>query len=161
MAYNHYQYGDRLARQLVSISHSDTDQKFFTAYGLEDLPEIGEQLSAITGTILIAVDGKEATLSHNGSDGYNHFPTYGFIVARSTASDDKSTIRQAADHSEEIIMQIVLRLLEDNGTHHWNIDTSKFEINGIGPIADNFYGVVLSFSLVDHLNTRLNPDLWH
>ena len=57
MEYDHFAYGEALASSFKDISHTSDKRRFFTAFGLEDLTNLDDQLSSVTGTILIAVDG--------------------------------------------------------------------------------------------------------
>lgn len=143
--YNHFEYGEHIARHLKQISHTDKKPKFFTAFGLEDLYQFEEKLSGVTGTILIAIDGLESNSDDNGADSLNDHHTYSFIIARNTDSDRSETITVAAKDCSVLAKQIRNLLFHTPEL----IDTieRKTEITGIGPIGDNFYGVILTFSL--------------
>lgn len=122
MEYDHFAYGEALASALKAISHTSQKKRFFTAFGLEDLISLDDSLSSINGTILIAVDGCESESEDNEADSLNDKQVYSFIVARNTISGNPETINQAAKQCK-----------------------SNTQINGIGPIGDNFYGTVLTF----------------
>lgn len=96
MEYDHFEYGEALARSLKDISHTSQRKRFFTAFGLEDLINFEDHLSSVEGTILIAVDGHESESEDNGADGLNDKQIYSFIVARNTISGKPDTINQAA-----------------------------------------------------------------
>lgn len=145
MEYNHFAYGEALASQLKDISHTPQKKRFFTAFGLEDLINLDDNLSSVTGTILIAVDGQESESEDNGADGLNDKQVYSFIVARNTITGQPDTINQAARHCKLICKQIRNKLLTDSSLAGY-IDRNT-QINGIGPIGDNFYGAVLTFFL--------------
>ena len=145
MEYDHFNYGESLASSHKDISHTPQRKRFFTAFGLEDLTTMNDSLSSINGTILIAVDGCESDSEDNGSDGLNDKQIYSFIVARNTISGNPTSINQAAKECKRICKQIRNRLFNDP-TLIGIIDRNT-QINGIGPIGDNFYGTVLTFSL--------------
>ncbi|MCS2653837.1 hypothetical protein NXV35_21620 [Bacteroides faecis] len=145
MEYDHFAYGEALASSFKDISHTPDKRRFFTAFGLEDLTNLDDQLSSVTGTILIAVDGCESESEDNEADGLNDKQMYSFIVARNTVSGEADTINKAAKHCKKICKQIRNVLLQDPDLRT-SLDRNT-QINGIGPIGDNFYGTVLTFSL--------------
>lgn len=145
MEYDHFEYGEALARSLKDISHTSQRKRFFTAFGLEDLINFEDHLSSVEGTILIAVDGHESESEDNGADGLNDKQIYSFIVARNTISGKPDTINQAAKQCKLICKQIRNKLLADPSLAGY-IDRNT-QITGIGPIGDNFYGAVLTFYL--------------
>lgn len=140
MEYDHFAYGEALASALKAISHTSQKKRFFTAFGLEDLISLDDNLSSINGTILIAVDGCESGSEDNEADSLNDKQVYSFIVARNTISGNPETINQTAKQCKSICKQIRNKLLKDIKY----VDRNT-QINGIGPIGDNFYGTVLTF----------------
>ena len=70
----------------------------------------------------------------------NDKQVYSFIVARNTISGNPETINQTAKQCKSICKQIRNKLLKDIKY----VDRNT-QINGIGPIGDNFYGTVLTF----------------
>ena len=99
--YNHFSYGEQLAIRLKSISHTPEKPRFFEAFGLEDLYNLDDKLSSVTGMILIAVNGYESDSRDNGGDSLNDALQYSFIVARNTISDRPQTITSAFDNYEK------------------------------------------------------------
>lgn len=142
MEYDHFAYGEALASSLKAISHTPQKIRFFTAFGLEDLTNLNDRLSSIDGTILIAVDGCESDSEDNGADAINDKQVYSFIVAQNTFSGHPDSINQAARQCKYICKQIRNKLLKE--VEYADRST---QINGIGPIGDNFYGTVLTFFL--------------
>lgn len=158
MDYNHFQYGEALAASLRSVAHTPANRKFFTAFGLEDLTNFEDRLSSVSGTILIAVDGCESDSEDNGGDALTDKQVYSFIVARNTVSGDPDTVNRAAYDCRLICKQIRNRLLQDPALS--GIIDRGTQINGIGPIGDNFYGTVLTFFLHAPEEFCINPEYW-
>lgn len=157
--YDHFKYGEHIARHLKPISHTDNKPKFFTAFGLEDLYRMDEKLSSVTGTILIAVDGLEANSDDNGADSLNDRHTYSFIIARNTDSDRSETITTAAKECSVLAKQIRNYLF--HAPELTDTIERKTEITGIGPIGDNFYGVILTFSFLTPENFFIDQTFWN
>lgn len=159
MEYNHFSYGEQLAKQLKVVSHTSEKPRFFTAFGLEDLYSLNDKLSSVTGTILIAVDGCESTSEGNVADSLSDEMTYSFIVACNTNADRPETINQAAANCRQIAKQIRNRLFHDPVLKH--TISRNTSINGIGPIGDNFYGVALFFTLQVSEEFFIDHSYWH
>lgn len=156
--YNHFEYGKRIASTLKAIDHHQGRKRFFEAHGLEDLFELEEVLSSVNGTILIAVDGCESESNYNRADGVMDTRHYAYIIASPTIGDQPASITAAIDKSRKLCKQVRNLLLHDPDLMGYlNRNT---EMNGIGPIGDNFYGCMLSFSIDEPDDLQLNPDDW-
>lgn len=158
-SYEHFKYGEQLAIRLKPISHIPEKPRFFEAFGLEDLFNLDDKISSITGTILIAVDGYESDSKDNGADGLNDTMQYAFIVARNTIADRPQTITTAFRECRKICKQIRNHLLQDHTLANF-IDRDT-QINGIGPIGDNFYGCLLSFSMEESEDLTIDSTFWN
>lgn len=157
--YNHFNYGERLASKIKPIAHTPEKPRYFKAFGLEDLFTFDEKLSSVIGTILIAVDGYESDSKDNGADGLTDTQQYAFIVARNTVSDRSDTIASAFSECRKICKQIRNALFQD--VQLSSIIDRDTQINGIGPIGDNFYGCLLSFSIRESENFLLDETFWN
>lgn len=158
-SYNHFDYGAQLAIKLKPISHTPEKPRFFEAFGLEDLFNLTDKLSSVTGIILIAVDGYESDSRDNGSDGLNDTLQYAFIVARNTVADRPQTITAAFAECRTLCKQIRNHLLNDANLA--TIIDRNTQINGIGPIGDNFYGCMLSLSIQQCEDFFIDPTFWN
>lgn len=160
MEYNHFSYCEMLARHLKVVGHTDERPRFFTAFGLEDLYNFEDKLSSVVGTVLIAVDGQENESSDNGADALSDNDTYSIILARNTQRDKPRTIDEAVAACKVLAKQVRNYLLADpNLSCHPFIDRNM-TINGIGPIGDGFYGVVLTYRIVSYESFTVEPDYW-
>ena len=83
---------------------------------------------------------------------------FSFIVAQNTVSDRPETINQAAKECKTVAKQIRNCILQDPDISEFIDDTIQF--NGIGPIGDNFYGVVLTFSLAQPETYFIDQTYW-
>ena len=157
--YNHFDYGEQLAIRLKPIVHTPEKPRYFKAFGLEDLFTFDDKLSSVSGTILVAVDGYESESKDNGADGLTDRQQYAFIVARNTVSDRPDTLASAFRECRKICKQIRNALLQD--TQLSSIIDRDTQINGIGPIGDNFYGCLLSFSMRESEDFLLDETFWN
>lgn len=158
MHYNHFEYMEQVARSLKPIAHSAGRKRFFTAYGLEDLYNIDDRLSDLKGFVLIAVDGYEGDCTMNGADGLTDTRQYGVIIAHHTHNDNPETIDRAFMECNRLCLQVRNKLLCDESLRIYL--GKDWQLNGIGPIGDGFYGCLLSFSLSDWSDYVVDPELW-
>lgn len=154
--YDHYAYCEQLARSLKVVGHTGQRPRFFTAFGLEDLYNFEDKLSAVTGMVLIAVDGTEMDSAGNRADGLADTYTYSIILAQNTQRDRPDTIAQAVHQCRDTALQVrnLLRLDPDlrDGLG------LEMQLNGIGPIGDGFYGVVLTYTVTEYPDYTIDTD---
>lgn len=138
-----FTYAEGLAGQLSAIGHTSQNRRFFTSFGLEDLVFFSDRLSSLTGFVMIAIDGHESESDDNLADALGARYHYGIIICRNTVSDDPSSVSSAFSECDRLCRAVRNRMF-----HELRPAVSRnTEINGIGPIGDNFYGCLLSFTL--------------
>lgn len=162
MKYTHFQYCESLARQLKPVAHTDDDCHFFRATEQSSLTELERNISAAHGMILIAIDGKFSGFNFQ-TDSLIEKPLYGIVIARQTDSTDIDTVFQAQEDTKAVAMQVISRMLCDalsyrNGCEFIEVDS--FQLEGFGPIAGYFYGVMLSFSTATGIEYKVDPEMW-
>lgn len=160
--YNHYDYCEAIARKLKPIGHSDSDRHFYRATEQTELQELVERMSSAHGMIMIAIDGSFRSFRHE-ADSLMELPSYTIAIAKQTRSTDTDTIFDAIRDSKAAMMQVISRMLCDAREYQHDcelIDASSFRMEGFGPIADLFYGVILSFSLNEGVDYCVNPEMW-
>lgn len=160
MEYNHFSYCEQLARHLKAVSHTEARPRFFTAFGLEDLYNFEDKLSGVTGTVMIAVDGQESESSDNGADALADSDTYSIILARNTRRDEPKTIDEAVAACKKLAKQVRNFLLADPDLAYTQTVDRNTTINGIGPIGDGYYGVVLTYRIVSYHSFDVEPEYW-
>lgn len=160
--YNHFRYGELLAKHLKPIAHSDEQQRFFPATEEEQFLSIEDRISNIKGTILIAIDGSNSDFSWQ-PDNMTEKPQYFFVILQNTNSDRTETIFQAQRECRFIAHQIISRMMNDYVHSEYNLmalDPDSFTIRGVGPFADNFFGILVGFNLLNSFNFTLKPEYW-
>lgn len=156
--YDHFTVGETLATHLRDIAHTPKHPRFFTAFGIEDLYDFEDRLSCVSGTILIAIDSNESDTTDNRADSLIDRAAYSFVVARNTNSDRTSTIQESVRKCKLIVKQIRNRLFLTPSLQ--GIIDHDTQITGIGPIGDNFYGVILTFYLDTPESYFIDPNYW-
>lgn len=156
--YDHYAYCEQVARTLKAVGHDDQRPRFFTVFGLEDLYNFEDKLSAVTGMVLIAVDGTEMDSTDNRADGITDTYTYSIILAKNTQRDRPDTIAQAIRQCQVAALQ-VRNLLRLDPDLQYSLGL-EMQLNGIGPIGDGFYGVMLTFTVTDYPDYTIDEKQW-
>lgn len=162
MIYNHFAYGEMLATKLKGIAHTPQKRTFFQATEQEEFGTLDQQVSQVSGTVLVAIDGANADFSWE-PDNMTEKPQYFFVIVTPTQSDDANTIHQAQEQCRGIGKQIIAKMMNDclnfdNGLA--TLDMSSFLIRGAGPIGDNFYGVLVGFNLLNPFEFTIDNTYW-
>lgn len=161
--YNHFSYGETIARTLKPIGHSDTQKHYFKATEQDEIDTVSQWISQARGVLLIAIDGAESSFEWNSSDSLMEQPLYLFAVVKQTTGDNPASIFEAQQYCKRIGEQIIAHLMQDfhadkNGVGL--LDPSSFRMKGFGPVGENFYGVLLGFSFNQGINYTIDPRLW-
>lgn len=161
--YNHFQYSEFLARHLAPIRHTDTDCHFLRSDEVEEISDLEERISSIRDYVLVAIDGHNSDFSWMNSDNLVNIPQYFIAVLKQSETGNIDAMHQAKGDSKEILMQIVSRMMADrdedrNGLQFLDVDSMT--IRGVGPMADNFYGVMLGFNLRKPVQYFINESMW-
>ena len=160
--YKHFEYTEMLARELKAIAHTDDDRHYYRATEETALEELNANIRSMHGMVMIAIDGADSNFQFSG-DSLMAKPIYKIVIVQQTKSSDTDTIFAAQQASKEAIMQVIARIGYDahRRQHRCDlIEKNSFRISGVGPLADNFYGVTLAFSLAEGVNYKLNPEMW-
>ncbi len=149
-------YAEVLAGRLKAVGHSEGHRRFFHSFGLEDLVFFTDRLSSLDGFVMIAVDGHESESTDNRADALADTRHYGIIICRNTVADDPASISSAFADADRLCREVRNRMLHELRPYI-SRDT---EINGIGPIGDNFYGCLLSFTVEDTEGFAIDQTQW-
>ena len=161
--YKHFEYTEMLARELKAIAHKDDDRHYFRATSQSELQEIETNIRSLHGMIMVAIDGTNSSFHFRESDSLVERPVYGIVIIQQTKSNDTDTIFEAKEACKKAMMQVVARMLNDANRNKHScqfIEPDSFQLSGEGPVADNFYGVGLSFMLAEGIEYKLNPEMW-
>lgn len=161
--YNHYEYCEAIARKLKPIKHTEEKKKFFQATEQDELEDLNERLSECTGILFIAIDGTESLFDWKNSDSLMEQPTYLFAIIQQTESGNSQTIFNAQQNCKQIAIQVIAHMMQDYHNYKKGmdlLDPSSFQMKGFGPIRNDFYGVLVSFSFDQGTNYEINQDLW-
>ncbi len=157
-----YQYGEMLARSLKAINHTDHKCQYYQATEQTELQELEQNISNASGTILIAIDGQMSGYAFE-NDNLIEKPMHSIVIAKQTKATDARTITAAQKECKQIMDQVIARMLNDAclyNDHCDKIDVNTMTVDGFGPIAGVFYGVILTFTLNEGVNYMIKSDYW-
>lgn len=157
-------YMRNCAINLKDIGHTDDAPKFFRISGLIQLEEVLGNLSEITFPALLVHDNAEGTIGdRNISDNYLDTPYYIFYVVKHAAYGKYEDQEKAKADCKKIGLKILAKMLRDkkrgnNGLTF--LQYSNIPYQSIGPIGDNCYGVMFSFSVSDSATLIYSVNDW-
>ena len=147
MDYNHFEFCEEMARTLRAVAHTDKRQRFFKASGGEWYADVEDRLSSISGTVLIAVDSGEMDTQGFGAEGVEDEWKFFVVLAQATDNDHPDTVHAAMKACRTLA--VAVRNVLFRRYPKMPRTTSIFPV---GPMADNFYGVALEFTMVAYDN---------
>lgn len=161
--YNHFQYSEKICKQLKPFNWSEDNQSFFRATEQTELEELNANISNAAGMVMIALKPQVSTFSWNNSDNLVENPAFSLVIAKQTSSSDTDTIFAAQEECDIVTRQIIARMLCDardyvDGCNF--IDFNSIITQGIGPIGPSFYGIIMMFNTTGGISYKLNEELW-
>lgn len=150
-----------LVQNLKPIEHKD----LLRAFGLEDLEDFHSRMTSIGSMCLIAVDGSD--IKGKTAGGYrNHAQQYNLIVCKPGSNTDPDIMFSAVQECTVVTKEIEAYLLRESQNENNTFGLFRYfeddsvEFSGVGPIGDNFYGSMLTFTLTTPKAYTKNNDLW-
>ena len=161
--YKHFEYSEFLARHLAPIRHTDTDCHFLRSDEVEEISDLEERISSIRDYVLVAIDGHNSDFSWINSDNLVNTPQYFIAVLKQSETGNIDAVHQSKAACKDILMQIVCRMMvdreeEQNGLQFLEVDSMT--MRGVGPMSENFYGVMLGFNLRSPITYFINESMW-
>ncbi len=161
--YNHFEYSEWLARHLAPIKHTDAECHFLRSDEVEEISDLEERISSIRNYVLVAIDGHNSDFSWIRSDNLVNTPQYFIAVLRQSASGNIDALHAAKAECQGILMQVICRMMLD-----WNeersglqfLDVDSMTMRGVGPMGQNFYGVMLGFNLQKPVKFFIDESMW-
>lgn len=163
MDFNFITYMADCATRLRDIGHSATSPRFFRASGLAQLEELLTNLPDAVFPAMVVHNNEEGVLGDSRSDNYHDTPYYAFYIVDRVPISDHDAREQAIAASKAIGLKIFARMLRDrrnnlNGLTQLNFGNVPYQT--IGPIGDNCFGVMFTFTVTNPALITYNADDW-
>ena len=161
--YKHFEYSEFLARHLAPIRHTDTDCHFLRSDEVEEISDLEARISSIRDYVLVAIDGHNSDFSWINSDNLVNIPQYFIAVLKQSETGNIDAVHKSKADCEEILMQIVCRMMVDREEERNELqflEVDSMTMRGVGPMSENFYGVMLGFNLRRPVQYFINESMW-
>ena len=152
------------AVRLKDIQHTNETPRFFRISGISQLEELLANLPDASSPALMVENNIEGRFSDPGpSDNFLDTPYYTFYVIGKVSFNDFDEIEQVKKNTKEIAEKIVARMLKDRRNYRNGLVMLRFDnvpYQNIGPIGDQCYGTMISFTVINTSNSRYNASDW-
>jgi hypothetical protein len=164
MSFDFITYMQACATNLKDIGHSESSKKFFRISGLAQLDEVLGNLSDIAFPAILVHDNTEGSIADRSiSDNYLDSPYFTFYIIDHVEYGNYQAQEEAKANCKAIGMKILAKMLRDKNRGNFGLTFLQFSnipYQSIGPIGDNCYGVMFSFSVPDAADLIYNADDW-
>ena len=170
MAFNFVEYFRRIATSLKDIAHIPATPKFHRVSGVMALEEFLQNqiiTNPVDGFQLIVEDNHDSRFVYNSATLLDE-QYYVFYVLKRCDVNDFDAIEAAKSGAKQVSKKILSKLFRDKHTDTINqskhglkvFDKGSVRNQTIGPLADQYWGVLCSFILSDKPGIEYNPDDW-
>lgn len=152
-AFDFFEWAEDIAKKLKCVAHGTGHERFFKASGAELTSTMDERLSSLSSTVLIAVDKDELVTDRNFADSLIESHDYALVLCSPTVESKQDSIVTAVHNAASVLQQVRNIAVRDLGSR-----ISKCAMYPSGVIGDNFYGMVLEFTVTSMPNFSVNAD---
>lgn len=156
-----FAYCEYLINHLAGVTY----KHLVKAFGIEDLGSMSQLASQVSGTCLIAIDGCDSDFVTPDHSSIFEKPSYSIAVIKNVPMGNEVKKWEAISSCKAILKQIMAKMLLDRRTASMlflkDLDMGSFTINGLGPVADHFYGAIMSFTIdAEPINYQIDESYW-
>jgi hypothetical protein len=163
-----------IAINLKSIQHVEDDENnchFFRVSSISNLDELIQNLTGVSGFNLIVEDMLMGRFIDNDSENLLDNKINVFMLVKQVSIADASDLETVIKESEGECMKIFSKMRKDYHNDHKpifpktglrNMDWNSITYQTVGPLGDNFYGLMYSFNITPPLAEKLvyNENDW-
>jgi len=171
MAFNFLPYMETVAKELLAVGHLVNGKKrFFRVGGISSLEELLQGISKADFPAVCAVDQPEGRLLDRDSSNPLMLNYHYFFVLQHAASLDAGSRSSAILECSGIAGKILSRMFRDKlaecrdpftlPTGLSGLNRDSVTMKSVGPIADNCFGVWVSFTVISESGITFNQEDW-
>ena len=156
-------YMENIAIKLKDISHSNTDKRFWRVSGISDLEDVLLNIRIYKGMQLVIEDNKEAGFVDRNTDNIIEQPYFSFYVlkkSRVTSMEDRTAAVNACLAATRKILSRMRLNKRHNEYGLQFLDFNSVRYSTVGPLGDNYNGIMCSFMLRDEAELFYNVEDW-
>lgn len=171
MAFDFTGYMKIIAEKLKEIQHDDTatEKKFFRISSVANIDEMIQHFTN-SGTPCLMVEDNDMGryMEADGSQSYLDNQSYSFCIMKHCEQMDASDREQIKKDVKAMHKKVISRFKKDKKydlTHPGevrtgmrNFDLASVFYQTIGPVGDNYYGILVQFSMLEPANADLVYD---
>jgi hypothetical protein len=164
MSFNAITYFEKVARKLIAIGHTDTEQHFFRIRSLSTLDELLNNLPSANFPALMVHDTIDGVIGDfSTSNNYADEPQFIFYILQRAEFGDDASIDAAIQQSRDIGTKIIAKMLQHSNLGMYDlefIDFSRIPYQSIGPLGDHCFGMMYMFNVMNHLELLTDLEDW-
>ncbi|MHC1775718.1 MAG: hypothetical protein AB9834_09925 [Lentimicrobium sp.] len=172
MNYDHIAYFEEIARNLLLVSHSDTNKHFFTATTFTQLEGLITSLSVAQYPAIVAIDKKDGRFTDQLSNNLTDVQFYQVLILMPSVDLSSHNRGSVMRTCFSIFRSIISKMTRDKITDSRlpvgqeltglrNFDRNEIVYNSLGPLFDNLFGVEFSFTIPTQFNTKFEEYEWN
>ena len=171
MMWNFLTYMKAIAVSLKDIQHTPSTHRFFRASNLVELEELLQGLVTAPSDrpVMVVIDAYEGTIGDQSTDNYLDVQLYSFYILKKVEISDMGDREGVLAACKATARKIISRMIKDKeydatgripATGMKNLDTSNIAYMTVGPLADNFHGIEVMFSITQEPHITYDSDDW-
>lgn len=168
MTFDYVAYMRTLAQKNKLLLHTAEKPAFYRVSSITGLEELITSGSFGKNRCLIVLDAREGRFVDNDSDNLLDDQYYTFFVLEHADALDPNKRSTALRFSMIVAKQLLSKMFKDKREAQqgkepkWlmNLDKASIYYKEIGPIGDNFWGYMYSFSLLEPPGIQYNENDW-
>ena len=152
-------YIEELATAHVDILHSESECHF-----LRDHEDADNKLRTKISLPAVIVGPHEEDVKARNEDATFTYPVVSFMILDKVAVSDVSKKIEVKDKCRQIALDFISKFRKDAFVfekNFSNLDLNAIHIEEIGPVLDNFYGVLCDFKILSPVDLEYNEDKWN
>jgi len=171
MAFDFLTYMETVAKQLLAVSHTKNGRKScFRVGGISSMEELLQGMNKANFPAICVVDQPESRLIDRDSSNPLLLNYHYFFVLQHAASLDAASRSSAMKECSGIVSQILARMFRDKLAEYRDplagttglkgLNRDSISQKAVGPIADNCFGIWVSFTVTGESGIMYNEDDW-
>lgn len=149
--------------RLLSQYHVDILGRFTRASSLAASEEFTSKLLERNGYQIICIDNKDGRFQEPNADNLLDRQFNVFYIVNRTSHDNFSGREVILKKCKEIFSEMVgmMNYHRMRGQHNIrNVDFDSFFYQTVGPLFDNFHGLMISYSVLSHGASKYDANKW-
>lgn len=157
--FDYIAYMEKIARELKAIGHDPVNSKkrYFRVRSIIDLDELQQNLTGDCSPCIVAEDNNQGRFNDSGSESISDEITYSFMILKRAKLNDFAGENTVKKDCHKLFLKIAGRMRRDSREDYRGtkpatglkyLVTGSFYHQTVGPVSDNFFGTMVTFSIL-------------